>query len=415
MGSLRIAPWALCALLCAGCGGGGAASSTSSMVGMNPQAPVSASDPMSTASDSSSASAGTTSSTMPPPPSSAAAPPAPTPAPSSDPAPLYALTDIGPFTSPGATAIDNHDNVVVAQINGNGSFYYQHSSSSVVQLEAVAPGADVVMANGINDAGNISGWSGQHAVVWKVTGGYSLLNTENAAAAQAQGINQQGVVAGSRALAHADGAPTAWDENGTETDLPGVVGGAIAVSDQGLIVGDATQSGAYPDYGPQHATAWQAREATDLGTLQGDRISSAQAVSNTGDIVGISQGDSSHAVLWHAGAITDIGSLGASGSTDASAGGINDTGEIVGRSAVGSASDGSTLYHAFLFLAGRMQDLNSLVDPSGAAASFVTLTDAAAINCNGDIAANGVDSRDQRTHAYVLVRQGSARSECPPR
>jgi uncharacterized membrane protein len=303
----------------------------------------------------------------------------------------------------------------VAQISGNGSFYYQHSSSSVVQLEAVTAGMDTVMANGINDAGKISGWSGQHAVVWQATGGYSLLNAANSAGTQAQGINQQGAVAGSRALPHADGAPTAWDANGAEMDLSGVVGGAIALSDQGLIVGDAAQSGAYPDYGPQHATVWQGGEAADLGTLPGDRISSAQAVSNNADIVGISQGDSSHAVLWHAGVITDIGSLATSGPTDASAAGIDDTGEIVGRSAVGTATDGSTLFRAFLVLGGQMHDLNSLVDPSSAVASFATLTDAAAINCNGDIAANGVDSRDQRTHAYLLVRQGVTRSECPPR
>jgi hypothetical protein len=80
----------------------------------------------------------------------------PTPDPSGDP-PVYALTDIGSFTSPGATATDNHDNVVMAQFSGNGSFYYQRSSSSVVQLEAVMPRMDVVMANGINGAGKISG------------------------------------------------------------------------------------------------------------------------------------------------------------------------------------------------------------------------------------------------------------------
>lgn len=62
-----------------------------------------------------------------------------------------------------------------------------------------------------------------------------------------------------------------------------------------------------------------------------------------------------------------------------------------------------------------MRDLNSLVDPASPSASFVTLTDAAAINCNGDIAANGMDARDQRTHAYLLVRQGASRTDCPPR
>ena len=419
MGSIRFASGIVCVALCAGCGGGGAGSASSTL-GMNAQMP----DPMSApASESSSTSPASTtpppSATPSPPTVSAPTPappsPAPTPDPPGDPTPVYSLTDIGSFTSPGATAIDNHDNVVVAQINGNGSFYYQHSSGSVVQLAAVTAGVDTVMANGINDAGKISGWSGQHAVVWQASGGYSLLTAANSSGTQAQGINQQGVVAGSRSLPHADGAPTAWDANGVETDLPGLVGGAIAVSDQGLIVGDATQIGVYPDYGPQHATAWQGGVAADLGTLPGDRISSAQDVSNNGDIVGVSQGDNSHAVLWHAGSMTDIGSLSTSGPTNASAAGIDDTGEIVGRSAVGTASDGSTLFRAFLFIGGQMRDLNSLVDPASPSASFVTLTDAAAINCNGDIAANGMDARDQRTHAYLLVRQGASRTDCPPR
>jgi probable HAF family extracellular repeat protein len=322
------------------------------------------------------------------------------------------MTDIGPYTSPGATAIDDHDNVVVAQMSGNGSFFYQHASGSVVRLQAATVATDTVMANGINDKGQISGWSGEHAVVWLASGGYSILGGD--ALAHAEGINQNGVVVGDRFIGHADGAPTAWDPKGVETDLSTEVGSAVAVNDQALMVGDSASSGSYPTYGPQHAMAWQRATPTDLGTLAGDQISSAQAVANTGDIVGISQGSQSHAVLWHAGAITDLGSLGGSTPTAASAAGINDTGEIVGRSAVGTAPDGSGLYHAFIVVEGKMQDLNSRVDPSSALATFVTLTDAAAINCNGDIAANGLDSRDQLMHAYLLVRQGPKRSQCPP-
>jgi probable HAF family extracellular repeat protein len=197
--------------------------------------------------------------------------------------------------------------------------------------------------------------------------------------------------------------------------LDGGIGSAIAVSDQGIVVGDAAVSGSYPSWGPQHATAWTGAALTDLGTLAGDDISSAQGISNSGDIVGLSQGNESHAVLWRTdGAITDIGSLGGSTPSDASAAGINDTGEIVGRSAVGTGADGSKSFHAFVVIDGKMQDLNALIDPSSSLPSFVTLTDAAAVNCNGDIAANGVDSRDQRTHAYLLVRQGAARAGCQP-
>jgi len=296
-------------------------------------------------------------------------------------------------------------------MSGNGSFFYHNASGSVVQLQAVNVGTDTVIANGINDKGQISGWSGEHAVIWLTSGGYSILGGDNPN--HAEGINQSGVVVGDRFVGHADGSPTSWDPNGVQTDLSTEVGTAIAVNDQGLMVGDAASSGSYPSYGPQHAMVWQSATSADLGTLSGDQISSAQGVANSGDIVGISQGSQLHAVLWHAGAITDLGSLGTSSPTASSAAGINDAGEIVGRSAVGTAPDGSALYHAFIVIEGKMQDLNSLIDPTSPLATLVMLTDAAAINCNGDIAANGIDSRDQLTHAYLLVREGTQRTQCP--
>jgi hypothetical protein len=40
------------------------------------------------------------------------------------------------------------------------------------------------------------------------------------------------------------------------------------------------------------------------------------------------------------------------------------------------------------------------------------LTDASGINCQGNIAATGVDLDDGNYHAYLLTRQGPPRS-CP--
>jgi len=58
-----------------------------------------------------------------------------------------------------------------------------------------------------------------------------------------------------------------------------------------------------------------------------------------------------------------------------------------------------------------MLDLDSLVESS----AFVTLREAVAINCDGNIAANGTDSRDARSHAYLLIRKGPHRSQCDAR
>src|SRR5215469_1811814 len=331
---IRFSACIACLVLCAGCGEDGSMTPTS--MASTAAAGTPAADPMATSPSPStmpmtspSPATSPTPSTSPSPATSPSS--APGSAPPSAPATLYSMRDIGAYTSPGATAIDDHDNVVVAQMSGNGSFFYQNASGSVVQLQAVNVGTDTVIANGINDKGQISGWSGEHAVIWLTSGGYSILGGDNPT--HAEGINQSGVVVGDRFVGHADGSPTSWDPNGVQTDLSTEVGTAIAVNDQGLMVGDAASSGSYPSYGPQHAMVWQSATSADLGTLSGDQISSAQGVANSGDIVGISQGTQVHAVLWHAGAISDLGSLGASSPTASSAAGINDAGEIVGRSA----------------------------------------------------------------------------------
>ncbi len=60
-----------------------------------------------------------------------------------------------------------------------------------------------------------------------------------------------------------------------------------------------------------------------------------------------------------------------------------------------------------------MRDLNSLIDPGDPLRPYVTLWDATAINCAGDIAAWGSDSRDAgRQHGYLMLREGPRRPQC---
>src|SRR2546430_1382832 len=93
----------------------------------------------------------------------------------------------------------------------------------------------------------------------------------------------------------------------------------------------------------------------DLGTLPGDTDSQAHAINEIGQIVGGSQGpapDSVHAFLWDAGTMRDLGTLGGSESEGF---GINDAGQVVGRSATASGD-----MHAFLWDASVMADLGTL-------------------------------------------------------
>ena len=88
------------------------------------------------------------------------------------------------------------------------------------------------------------------------------------------------------------------------------------------------------------------------------------------------QGSALRAIRWTNGGIADLGTLGGSAS---SARGINSAGLVVG----GSLTEGDRSYHAFVYEAGKMQDLNALISPSAGC----ELIQALGINDRGDIVA----------------------------
>jgi hypothetical protein len=74
---------------------------------------------------------------------------------------------------------------------------------------------------------------------------------------------------------------------------------------------------------------------------------------------------------------------------------INASGFVVG--------DGvNATNHAYLYIGVVSLDLNSLVLPNDPLQPYVTLTDARGINDTGLVVVNGVDSRDNSNHAYLL-------------
>jgi probable HAF family extracellular repeat protein len=88
------------------------------------------------------------------------------------------------------------------------------------------------------------------------------------------------------------------------------------------------------------------------------------------DVVGVS-GD--HAFLYHRGRLSDLGTL--PGDLSSSANAINDNGEIVG---VSQDVDGNS--RAFVYVNCQMYDLNSLVDTGS-----VTLQEAVGINSQAHV------------------------------
>ncbi|HUL19010.1 MAG TPA: choice-of-anchor D domain-containing protein, partial [Steroidobacteraceae bacterium] len=188
------------------------------------------------------------------------------------------------------------------------------------------------------------------------------------------------------AAINASGQVTGTDVNlsaflfsaGQLTDLgafaPGASSSGFGINDAGVIAGTAGTAS-----GDTHAFITNGTTLVDLGTLAGGTTqagfqSTAYAINNSGQAVGVSSATGgSHAFLYSAGALNDLGTLGGANSTAYS---INNSGDIVGTSDL--AVSGAT--HAFLYSGGQLLDLNSLLVPSDASAA---LTDASFINDNG--------------------------------
>ncbi len=322
-----------------------------------------------------------------------------------------------------------------------------------------APNDNYRMAHGINSAGEVVG---EYATNGAITVGafwyHSGTNTDIGVLtgyldAYAYGINDNDQIAGycdqmagvERAFLYSNGT---MHDLGTLANSPPGRGysEAYAVNRSGQAVGTAnvTDLNIYL----YHAFLYSGGTMTDLGTLEGPAYTSvAYGLNNTGVIVGMSDvatSSTGHAFTYSNGVMSDLGTL--PGGAYSLANAVNDSGVIVGEAettvgagayvhafvctngpgtmqdlgtfgglrssafainnlgqVVGDAEDTNAVPHAFLYDLNNgsgMVDLNTLIPPGS---GWTNLEAAVGINDSGQIAGYGTFA-DGSYHSFLLTK-----------
>jgi probable HAF family extracellular repeat protein len=263
-----------------------------------------------------------------------------------------------------------------------------------------------------------------HAFLWS-NGTMTDLGTLGGLDSQGNAINDLGEVVGSSSTASATSAFT--DQNGVMTAIN--AGDPTAINDSGEIAG----GGPFPvgNTGDvfEQAFTYQSGKTTVLGLLPGEGgiFTDASGINSSGEVVGSGDNSASdeHAWRYQNGTMTDIGTL---GGPQASAAAVNTNGQIVGFAQTSSDAD-----HGFLYTGGRMTDLGlnifpdaindsgvivgqgpagAVIDSGGTlqnlnnlvpAGSGFTLTNATAINDNGQIVVQASNNTTGQNHAFLLT------------
>lgn len=270
--------------------------------------------------------------------------------------PIYRMTLLPQDFSAAAL---NRAGLVVGTAQGGAAIW---SPQATTYLGALLPGSQGLAING---SGAITGIAGDGAFVYA---GGALSSFGLPLSTWATSINDGGQVAGfsSEAFGIRRGFVYA---GGVFTDLPafgGEISVANAINAGGQVAGYAsvaTDGDDWPD--PQrYAALYSNGQARNLGSL-GGLVSEANDVSDSGFVAGwstLADGIGERPFLFSPfeDSMRDLGTL---GGAVARANALNNAGAVVGLSDIGGA-DGFD-YHAFLYRAGGMADLNDLVGGLG--------------------------------------------------
>jgi probable HAF family extracellular repeat protein len=261
-------------------------------------------------------------------------------------------------------------------VNGNGQatgFFFPETGTDlwraflydggkVKDLGKLAARGDASEGEGINDRGQVVGWSNvsantTHAFVYE-SGHMMDLGTLGGSVSVASDINNRGQITGWSDTSGDKTLNAFLYQNGHMTSLGtlgGVASSGSAINNTGQITGDVTYP--RPDHLVDHAFFYTNGNVMDLGTLGGAE-SEGVDINDRGQVTGwanVSENsDAAHAFLYSNGHMNDLGTLGGSQSWGV---GVDNAGHVVGYSYL----NGDIGQGAFLYADGTMHDLNDLV------------------------------------------------------
>jgi probable HAF family extracellular repeat protein len=317
---------------------------------------------------------------------------------------VYNVTKLPSGFSP--SAINSSGQIVGYQSVIGGFHAALYSNGAVTDFGTL--GGTFSHANAINSSGQIVGAAdradGVHHAFLYSNGTMSDLGVLPGglpgvgAVSEAFGINDAGQVVGTSALPNVNSVPAfAFLYSGGTMGILGpgppnvYVSGAFGINSSGQAAG-----GSSPTFNTGVAVLYAGGAVFSLGTLRPGGNSGADAINNSGEVVGSADvisgsGVYSHGFLYSNGLMTDLGSLDPFHTSFANA--INNAGQIVGTSFTSAGAE-----HAFLSNGTTMTDLNSLIDPG----SGWDLETASGINDAGQIIGHGLDPVD-RSGGFLLT------------
>lgn len=272
------------------------------------------------------------------------------------------LTDLG--TLPGdnySEALGINDFGEIVGFSGNSSIYNEHAvewnAQGVIRDLGASPGMlSMSDAYAISDLGEVVGSDKTAprtvtATRWSRDGtidNFGLTVVDTVGNTTVSAVNDFGEMAGYHSVIHGRPTPARWSPDGTYLALPvlpdarGGGGQANAINNLGITVGLSPTH----EFHHFHAVSWDRNgDITDLGTLPGGNMSAANGISDRGEVVGSSADadGAGHAVTWsRGGAISELPDLPGGEYGEALA--VSDSGFVVGDDVDASGAEVAVLW-----------------------------------------------------------------------